>query len=88
MNLELCLSASGQSSCGKCAQACPSGAIQMVKNEETGLLFPVVAEEQCTGCGACEHLCPVRPVSAITVNGRYEHGDTLASLGMTEETLN
>ena len=75
VNLELCVSASGQANCGKCAQICPSGAIRMVENDETGLLFPVVAEEMCTGCGACEHLCPVRPISAITVNGRYEHGD-------------
>lgn len=73
VNLELCVSASGQANCGKCAQICPSGAIRMVENEETGLLFPVVAEEICTGCGACEHLCPVRPVSAITVNGRSQH---------------
>ena len=73
VNLELCVSASGQANCGKCAQICPSGAIRMVENEETGLLFPVVAEEMCTGCGACEHLCPVRPVSAITVNGRSQH---------------
>ena len=73
VNLELCVSASGKANCGKCAQICPSGAIQMVENKETGLLFPVVAEEICTGCGACEHLCPVRPVSAITVNGRSRH---------------
>ena len=73
VNLELCVSASGKALCGKCAQICPSGAIRMVENEETGLLFPVVAEEICTGCGACEHLCPVRPVSAITVNGRSLH---------------
>ncbi len=73
VNLELCVSASGKALCGKCAQACPSGAIQMVENEETGLLFPVVAEEICTGCGACEHLCPSRPISAITVNGKFQH---------------
>ncbi|MCR5326934.1 MAG: 4Fe-4S dicluster domain-containing protein [Bacteroidales bacterium] len=34
---------------------------------------PVVAEEQCIGCGKCEYLCPVRPVSAITVKGLEEH---------------
>jgi len=73
VNLERCVSASGKALCGKCAQVCPSGAIKMVENEETGLLFPVVAEEICTGCGACEHLCPSRPISAITVNGRNQH---------------
>ena len=73
VNLAMCVSACGKASCGKCAQACPSGAIQMVENKENGLLMPVVAEELCTGCGACEYLCPVRPVSAITVNGRTQH---------------
>jgi len=73
VNLEMCVSARGKASCGKCAQACPSGAIQMVENAQTGLLMPVVAEELCTGCGACEYLCPVRPISAITVNGRTQH---------------
>ena len=73
VNLDKCVSARGKASCGKCAQACPSGAIQMVENAQTGLLMPVVAEELCTGCGACEYLCPVRPISAITVNGRTQH---------------
>jgi NAD-dependent dihydropyrimidine dehydrogenase PreA subunit len=45
----------------------------MVRDQESGRLVPVVAEEVCIGCGACEHLCPVRPVSAITVNGREQH---------------
>ena len=35
--------------------------------------IPTVAEEICTGCGACEFLCPSRPISAITVNGRIQH---------------
>ena len=73
VNRESCLSASGRSSCGKCASICPSGAIQMVEDPETGYKFPVVAEEICIGCGACENLCPVRPISAITVNGRLQH---------------
>jgi polyferredoxin len=73
VNRESCLSATGKSACGKCAQICPTGAIQMVRDQESGRLVPVVAEEVCIGCGACEHLCPVRPVSAITVNGREQH---------------
>ena len=66
---ERCLVATGQSHCGKCAQACPSGAIRMVRSED-GARRPVVAEEVCTGCGACEYLCPVK---AITVQGKNEH---------------
>ena len=71
VNLELCVSATGKAQCGKCAQTCPSGAIRMV--EKDGMQIPTVAEEICTGCGACEFLCPSRPISAITVNGRIQH---------------
>ncbi|MBR4740642.1 MAG: 4Fe-4S dicluster domain-containing protein, partial [Bacteroidales bacterium] len=49
----------------------PTGAISMVKQDEKRR--PAVAEEVCIGCGACEYLCPVRPISAITVNGRSQH---------------
>ena len=71
-NADMCISASRGVSCGKCASECPSGAILMV-DDGNGRLRPAVAEELCTGCGACEQYCPVRPVSAITVNGREEH---------------
>ena len=80
VNRDSCVSAQG-GSCGNCARKCPTGAIRMVKDEASGNQIPVVAEEICIGCGACEFLCPVRPVSAITVNGRFEHrtdGDSLA----------
>ena len=71
VNVDLCLEATGRSQCGKCAQACPTGAIVMVKHGETRR--PTVAEEVCIGCGKCEYLCPVRPISAITVNGKSLH---------------
>ena len=71
VNPDICLLATGTGICAKCHQACPSGAIKMVKYGEHHI--PTVAEEVCTGCGACEHLCPVRPISAITVNGKYQH---------------
>lgn len=37
------------------------------------LLIPVVNEEKCIGCGACENLCPSRPYSAIYVEGHEVH---------------
>ena len=68
---ELCIAEKG-TQCGNCAQKCPAGAISMVPGP-AGTRVPSVNESLCIGCGACEFLCPSRPISAITVNGRHEH---------------
>ena len=73
VNLELCFAAKGEASCGNCAYHCPSGAIRMVEQEGLQYKIPAVAEIHCIGCGACENLCPSRPVSAITVRGISVH---------------
>lgn len=75
VNLDLCFAATGKESCGNCARHCPNGAIMMVENPKGGNRIPAVLEDKCIGCGACEFLCPSRPVSAITVNGRSVHYD-------------
>lgn len=71
-----CLPVSEGVSCGNCARHCPAGAIMMVPmdadNEESPRI-PIVDENRCIGCGACEHLCPVRPFSAIYVEGHEQH---------------
>lgn len=72
INRTLCVTENG-TSCGNCARHCPAGAIQMVKTEGYDVPIPTVNEQLCIGCGACENLCPVRPISAITVNGRHNH---------------
>lgn len=71
INTDLCLSATGKETCGSCTQHCPNGAIRLAG--EAGARIPVVNEELCIGCGACEYLCPVRPISAITVDGIEVH---------------
>ena len=71
VNPFICLAASGEEHCGNCARHCPTGAITMTQVGDTRR--PVVAEEQCIGCGHCEYLCPVRPISAITVKGLQTH---------------
>lgn len=67
----LCVAEQG-TKCGNCARHCPTGAIQMVQSPD-GYMVPSVDTAVCIGCGACENLCPSRPVSAITVNGRHNH---------------
>ena len=63
-------------SCGNCARHCPTGAVKMIRSvagDKTSLLIPTVLEERCIGCGACEYLCPARPLSAIYVEGHEVH---------------
>lgn len=62
--------------CGNCARHCPTGAILMIPKDpemHDSPLVPVVNEERCIGCGACENLCPSRPFSAIYVEGHLRH---------------
>lgn len=62
--------------CGNCERHCPVGAIQMVPSnpdDDHSVKVPVVNEERCIGCGACENLCPARPFSAIYVEGHEVH---------------
>ena len=74
--VDQCLSAKGEAECGNCARHCPAGAIEMVSSDpddDLSPLVPAVNEARCIGCGACEYLCPVRPLSAIHVEGHEVH---------------
>ena len=71
-----CISALGEAECGNCARHCPAQAIEMVPadpDDDLSPSVPAVNEEACIGCGACEYLCPVRPLSAIHVEGHEVH---------------
>lgn len=76
VKLEACVMTSRGRRCGNCADKCPTGAIKIVACEpdkENSRYMPVVNESKCIGCGACEYYCPVRPLSAIYVNGNEVH---------------
>ena len=62
---DLCVRTTNGDQCTACVRKCPVQAIHLVKG------FPVVDREKCIGCGACEHVCPSRPMPAIYVKG-YE----------------
>lgn len=73
---ENCVPLTDGVSCGNCARHCPTGAITMVPSDASNPdspKIPVVNEERCIGCGACENLCPARPFSAIYVEGHRVH---------------
>ena len=73
---DCCIVNSDNVECGNCARHCPTGSIQMVPkdpNDPKSLKIPIVNEETCIGCGACEHLCPSRPYVAIHVVGHERH---------------
>ena len=60
-----CVRTTNGDACTACVRKCPVQAIHLVKG------FPVVDRDRCVGCGACEHVCPARPLPAIYVKG-YE----------------
>ena len=73
---ENCLPWTEGVSCGNCARHCPVGAILMVPSDPDApdsVKIPAVDESRCIGCGACENLCPARPLSAIYVEGHSVH---------------
>lgn len=76
LDYKLCIADSSDINCGNCARHCPAGAITMVKKDPDNpdsVKIPSVIETRCIGCGACENLCPVRPISAIHVEGHLTH---------------
>ena len=73
---ENCVVLTDEVSCGNCARHCPSGAIMMMPldpNDDLSPMVPAVDAAKCIGCGACEYVCPARPLGAIYVEGHEVH---------------
>ena len=73
---ENCVTMTDGVNCGNCERHCPVGAIKMIPSDpqqKSSPKIPTVNLEKCIGCGACEHLCPARPLSAIYVEGHVTH---------------
>jgi polyferredoxin len=76
VNPAICVVNTDDVDCGNCARHCPAGAISMVRKDSEDMnsrLIPAVNEEMCIGCGACENLCPAKPLAAIHVEGHEVH---------------
>jgi ferredoxin len=78
VNPELCVMVTDGVKCYNCTDHCPTKAIRYVRmnpEDENSPFIPTVIEEKCIGCGACENLCPARPLAAIHVEGHEVHRD-------------
>lgn len=53
--------------CAACRNWCPHGAIRYVFSEKAYTLTPQIDRDKCTGCGACELVCPTTPKKAIVI---------------------
>ncbi|MBN2584647.1 MAG: 4Fe-4S dicluster domain-containing protein, partial [Planctomycetes bacterium] len=53
--------------CAECRRWCPHEAIRYVWSESEYTLIPQIDPQKCTGCGACEAVCPTKPKKAIVV---------------------
>lgn len=71
-----CLAASEGVPCDACRRHCPVQAVFFIPLDEhdaSAPKVPVVDRTKCIGCGACEHLCPARPLPAMEVEGFEVH---------------
>lgn len=66
VDMNVCLLAEGRE-CTECRRWCPHEAIRYEWSEIEYTLIPQIDAEKCTGCGACEAVCPTRPNKAIVV---------------------
>jgi len=62
-----CLAWEFDRECLVCDEVCPYNAIDLKSVEGQSVPVPFVYEHRCSGCGFCEHHCPVQAESAIVV---------------------
>lgn len=88
-----CLPWSAATPCIVCEEFCPATpkAIwveQVTERDRHGrevlLARPRVDRSRCTGCGACEHVCPLRSMPAIRVTSDGESRSTDSGTGLVE----
>lgn len=61
LTLNRCVVVTNRTSCGACAEVCPTHAVVMVEQGGDEPTLPDFKKEHCIGCGACYHVCPAEP---------------------------
>ena len=66
-DLENCLVVNNRE-CVRCVESCKYDAIKFVSGHSVLNVIPVVLNQKCVGCGACEVVCPkscivIKPVA-------------------------
>ncbi|MFP4587864.1 MAG: 4Fe-4S binding protein [Desulfohalobiaceae bacterium] len=72
INRRACIAWEMDRDCLICDEACPFGAVSLERIPGQEAAVPFVQDRKCTGCGFCEHACPVRAESAILVTPMAE----------------
>ncbi len=62
-----CLAWEYDRKCLVCDEVCPYGAVSLRRVEGVAVPVPFVDERRCSGCGYCEHHCPIVSEKAIRV---------------------
>jgi ferredoxin len=62
-----CLAWEFDRQCLVCDEVCPFDAIELRRVPDLKAAVPFVHENRCSGCGFCEHHCPVEALPAIVV---------------------
>lgn len=68
--------------CGTCARACPSGALELKRDEETSHYTLQFSAQACLACSVCAHLCPEESIQIDQrpTMGRFFNGPTVETL--------
>lgn len=95
INRRSCIAWEMDRACLICDEACPFGAVELQRVPDQEIAVPFVQEQKCTGCGFCEHACPVRSEPSIKVTpmaelrlakGSYQQEGRRLGLSISRET--